>query len=244
MIALSTPGYCTFTATIRPSRMHRPVHLADRRGGHRHRVPVEEHCRGRRRALRARPTGQARRHRRDVGLQRRERGLRLGRQAVGDERHHLARLHDDALHVAELPGDVFGASGWRTCSSSSPARPRWPGGPHLHHPPLERPPGGQAPDPGLAFEAVPALLVRRCGHDGAGHDRPDAAAATRPRGAGHGMRRPARAPFRTELEAWLAPGSEARLPLGLGLVLEAQPGGGDGVRRSSAIGLPHASQVP
>ena len=107
-MALSTPGYCTFTATIAAVGHHRPVHLADRRRRDGHGVPVEEELVGVVAQLVAHDLlGQARRHRRDVGLQGGQRRLRLGRQALGDEGDHLARLHDGALHVAEHLGHVL-----------------------------------------------------------------------------------------------------------------------------------------
>ena len=50
------------------------------------------------------------RHRRGVGLQRGERLLRLVGQALGDEADHLADLHQHALHLAQLVGDVLGGA--------------------------------------------------------------------------------------------------------------------------------------
>ena len=44
----------------------------------------------------------------DVGLEAGQRLLRLVGQALGDEADQLAELHDGALHVAELVGDVLG----------------------------------------------------------------------------------------------------------------------------------------
>ena len=83
-IASSTPGYCTFTATATPVVRHRAVHLADRRGRDRDRVPLREHALGIVAELGAHDRRrQLRRHRRRVLLQRRERvahGLRAARR--------------------------------------------------------------------------------------------------------------------------------------------------------------------
>ena len=58
-MASSTPGYCTLTATARAVVGDGAVHLADRRRGDRHRVPLGEHLVGRRAELRARSTAAA-----------------------------------------------------------------------------------------------------------------------------------------------------------------------------------------
>ena len=54
--------------------------------------------------------GERRRHRRGVGLQRGERGLGLVGQRLEDEADELAGLHQHALHLAELLGDVLGGA--------------------------------------------------------------------------------------------------------------------------------------
>ena len=154
-MALSTPGYCTLTATSRPSgstaRCTWPIDAAATGTGSQSRNSrsgcVAE-------LLRDDLLGQARRHRRHVGLQRGQRGLGLGRETLGDEGDHLARLHDGALHVAELAGDVLGGADGELLleaarASSSAAAPRtfttaqWPAAA-----------GGQPPDPGRATEPL------------------------------------------------------------------------------------------
>ena len=172
-MARSTPGYCTFTATIRPSRSHRPVHLADRRRGHRHRAPLEEDALGVGAELGPHHRlGQARRHRRHVGLERGQRRLRLRRQALGDEADQLADLHDGALHVAQLAGDVLGrADGELLLEGGAPfgVESR---APHLHRRPVSAATGGQPPDPSRAFDAAPTGRIgqRAARGDSAGHD--------------------------------------------------------------------------
>ena len=109
LIASSTPGYCTFTATSRPSRSTArwtwPIDAAATGTGSQSR---KRRSGSFAQLLADHLLGQARRHRRHVGLQAGQRFLGLGRQALGDEGHHLAQLHDGALHVAELLGHVLG----------------------------------------------------------------------------------------------------------------------------------------
>ena len=54
--------------------------------------------------------GERRRHRSGVGLQRGERLLGLVGQPLGDEADELADLHQHALHLAQLLGDVLGGA--------------------------------------------------------------------------------------------------------------------------------------
>ncbi len=82
--------------------------LADAGSGSRHVGPVEE------RTLRwfaefvgDDAGGERRRHRRGVGLERRERCLGILGQRLEDEADHLAGLHQDALHLAELFRDIL-----------------------------------------------------------------------------------------------------------------------------------------
>ena len=139
---------------------HRAVHLPDRGGGDGHRLPVEEQRLDVGAQLVANDLlGQARRHRFDVGLEGGERGLGLRRQALGDEAEHLARLHDGALHVPELTGDVLRAAdgeallqpgaGFLVGACTTDAKHGEVGGPA----------GRQAPDALLSVEARATVLV-------------------------------------------------------------------------------------
>ena len=56
------------------------------------------------------PAASVGRHRRGVGLQRGEGGLGLVGQGLDDEADELADLHQHALHLAELLGDVLGGA--------------------------------------------------------------------------------------------------------------------------------------
>ena len=110
-IASPTPGYCTLTATSRRSlvsaRWTWPM-LAAATGRSSQRRNT---CSGASPSS-ASTTDAARRrgHRRGVGLQHGERPLRLVGQSLGDEADELADLHQHALHLAELLGDVLGGA--------------------------------------------------------------------------------------------------------------------------------------
>ena len=207
-MALSTPGYWTFTAATPAVGQDGAVHLADRRGRDRARLA----SRGRGVAGGApsssTTTCSARlgRHRRHVGLQRGQRRLRLGRQALGDERDHLARLHDGALHVAELPGDVLGGPDGEALLEPRPFLLAWPGRPRMRiTAKWSTAPGGEAPHPCGPAEPLAAVVVVQqslpdrhgCRGRHAGEER------DRDAGAGHA----------------------ALTLLGLDLVSDAEPGG-------------------
>ena len=92
-----------------------PVHLADAGRGDRDLLPVEEDALGRATELVGHHLGgERRRHRLGVGLQRGQRLLGLVGQRLDDEAEQLPELHQRALHVAELAGDVLATCGSRT----------------------------------------------------------------------------------------------------------------------------------
>ena len=110
-MASSTPGYCTFTATARPSwvmaRCTWPIDAAA--------IGIGSHSAnsssgGAPSSPRRRPAASSARHRRRVRLELGE-GLadRLG-QALVEVAGHLAELHQGALHVAERLGDLLGGA--------------------------------------------------------------------------------------------------------------------------------------
>ena len=145
-----------------PVGHHRPVHLPDRRGGDRHGVPLEEeHVGVGAELLDHDLLGQARRHRRHVLLELGERGLDLGRHAVGDEADHLAELHHRALHLPELGGDVLRGADGELLLERGPAGLADRAAPHLGPRPVDAPAGGQAPDARLAPPAFEAHAARR-----------------------------------------------------------------------------------
>ena len=110
-IASLTPGNCTLTASSPTAAVGGAVHLTDARRRDRQVVPRGEHpLRVGAELLADHRRGERRRHRRGVGLQRGERLLGLVGQALGDEADHLADLHQHALHLAQLGGDVLGGA--------------------------------------------------------------------------------------------------------------------------------------
>ena len=170
------------------------VHLPDRGRGNGDRVPVEEEARrlvaelAADHALRERGC-----HRRDIGLERGERGLRFGGQALGDEADELARLHDGALHVAELSCDVLGSADREPLLERGPRLGVLAGPAHLHHRVVRTAPSGQPPDARRSLHAVAAVSVgeREAGSD-AGSDKTSGERRRRHL-AGHGRPRSARA---------------------------------------------------
>ena len=108
-IASAMPGYWTFTATARPSRVIArctwPIdaaaigsgsHSANARSGGMPEFFGDD------------AGGQLGAHRRHAVLEPAERPPHAGRQALVDVAGHLADLHQDALHRPERLGDVFG----------------------------------------------------------------------------------------------------------------------------------------
>ena len=96
---------------VEPVVGDRPVDLADAGRGDRQVGPVEEYPLGWIAELGGHHAGrERRRHRRGVGLQRGERGLRVVGQRLEDEADELTGLHQHALHLAELLGDVLGGA--------------------------------------------------------------------------------------------------------------------------------------
>jgi hypothetical protein len=87
------------------------VHLADRRRGERLLVEVRVGALERLAQLALDGVADEREvHRRRLALQLLERRLVLGRDAALDEGHHLAELHERALHLAHRLGDALGVS--------------------------------------------------------------------------------------------------------------------------------------
>ncbi len=170
------------------------MHLPDRGRGDGDRVPVEEEARRLVAELAANHAlGERRRHRRDVGLQRREGSLGLRGQALGDEADELARLHDGALHVAELSGDVLGRADREPLLERGPCLGVLAGPAHLHHPVVRTAPSGQPPHARRSLHATAAVSV---GESQAGSDaRSDETSGEGRRRhlAGHGRPRSARA---------------------------------------------------
>ena len=221
---------------------HGPVHLADGRGCHGDGVPVEEeslrvgaqlgahHC------LR-----QAGRHGRHVGLEGGQSGLGLGREALGDERQHLARLHDGALHAPENLGHVLGGTDGELLLQPGSLLGGGDPAADAHQRPVPSPADGQAPHPGLPLQAVATLLVTKGGR------------AHRPRG---GRARQRGHPGQDQRLAHRMPSfgsgplaGRARLALGDSLVTEAEPGRGQGLeavvvdRLTTGLALPVAPVV-
>ena len=96
---------------VEAARRDRSMDLADARRGDREVGPVEEDPLRWVAELGRHDTGRERRcHRRGVGLQGGEGGLGLLRQRLEDEADQLAGLHQHALHLAELLGDVLGGA--------------------------------------------------------------------------------------------------------------------------------------
>ena len=108
-MASSTPGYCTLTATARPSWVMARCTWPIDAGGDRHRVPLGEQLVGRRAQLGLdHPGRQLGRHRRRVLLQLGERVAHGLGQALVEVAGHLAELHQRALHVPERLGHLLG----------------------------------------------------------------------------------------------------------------------------------------
>ena len=108
-MASSTPGYCTFTATARPSwvmaRWTWPIDAdASGTGSHSAKAIVG---RGAELALDD-AGGQLGRHGRRVLLQLGQRVADVVGQPDVEVRRHLAQLHEGALHAAERLGDLLG----------------------------------------------------------------------------------------------------------------------------------------
>ncbi len=105
-MALSMPGYCTFTATRSPAARRRAMNLADARGRERLGLPLREDL-GRMGAelLRDDFDGRLGRERRGLGLELLQRLfealLVAGWSEPIDVRRHLAELEREPLHVAE-----------------------------------------------------------------------------------------------------------------------------------------------
>ena len=103
------PGYCTLTATARPSwviaRCTCPIEAAAMGSGSQR---AKARSGGRPSSSLTTCGGQLRAHRRHAVLQPAERAADGGRQAVVDVAGHLAELHQHALHRAQGGGDVLG----------------------------------------------------------------------------------------------------------------------------------------
>ena len=159
-IARSTPGYCTLTATSRPSgrtaRCTWPIEAAATGMGFQSRKKLA----GLVAELAADdPLRERGRHRRHVGLQRGERRLRFGRQAFGDEADQLARLHDGALHVPQLTGDVFGGADRELLLEGRSGLLVGSRSAHLHHGVVGAASSREPPDPRRSVEAIAAVCV-------------------------------------------------------------------------------------
>ena len=148
------------------------VHLADGGCRHRDRVPVEEEAAGLVAELAADdPLRERRRHGRHVGLQRGERSLRFGGKAFGDEADQLARLHDGALHVPQLTGDVLGGADREPLLEGRSRLLVGSRTAHLHHGVVGAAPSREPPHPRRSVEAIAAVSVGEgdptgdCGRD-------------------------------------------------------------------------------
>ena len=87
------------------------MHLTDARGGDGHLLPIQEDALRRVAELVGDHLGGERRcHRLGVGLQCGQGLLRFVGKGFDDEAEQLPELHESALHVAELAGDVFGGA--------------------------------------------------------------------------------------------------------------------------------------
>ena len=108
-IVSAIPGYCTFTATARPScviaRCTWPIDAAAMGSGSQR---AKARSGGGAELLPQHGRGQLRAHRRDAVLQAAERAADRGRQAVVHVARHLADLHQHALHRPEGGRDVLG----------------------------------------------------------------------------------------------------------------------------------------
>ena len=172
-----------------------PVHLPDRRRGDRDRVPVEEQPLGLVARARSRTTCSAR-----LGAIGGTSAWSVASAACASggrpsamKREHLARLHDGALHVAELACHVLGRADRELLLERGPRLGVARGPRDLHHREVRAAPGGQPPDPSRALEAVAAVSVgeREAGSD-AGSDKTSGERRRRHL-AGHGRPRSARA---------------------------------------------------
>ena len=158
-MASSTPGYWTFTATARPVGQRGPVHLADRGGGHGHRVPAREQLRDVRPELVAHDAfGQRRGHRRGVRLQLGQRIPSLVGETVDHEGQHLPELHHRALHVAELAGHVLGRAHGEAVVELGPPVASGHDAPHASDGQVDAATHGQSDQPQPAG-AVPTMGV-------------------------------------------------------------------------------------
>ena len=186
-MAVSTPGYCTLTATARPSRQQRPVDLPDAGRRDRFRLPVPEHALGLvAQLLPDDRRGQARGHRRRIGLQRGQCPLGLLGQPLEDEAEQLADLHHRALHLAELAGGVLRRADHEAGVELGPPLIGRAGTTHLVGGPVRAAPGAEAPHPcrtgdagasvGIAGDGRPDRHCRgRGGEDGRAEGQPPAA---------------------------------------------------------------------
>ena len=161
-MARSTPGVLDLDRHHAPVGHHRPVHLADRCCGDRHRIPVEEEVVHLGAELGADDLlGEARCHRSDVLVEAGQRSLRLEREAVGSEAEHLPELHDRTLHLPELLGHVGGAAHREPFLELTTAFLVGADPPELDHTEMADPPRGEAGDAGLARPPFAALAPRR-----------------------------------------------------------------------------------
>ena len=119
---------------VDPGRRDGLVHLTDACRGDRQVAPVEERALGRHAELALDHARCERRcHRGRVCLQRGECGLGLVGQRLEDERDQLAGLHEDALHLAELLGDVLSGANRELLVELGPAFGGGSRAAHLHH---------------------------------------------------------------------------------------------------------------
>ena len=188
MIASPTPGYCTLTATVRPSRVTArwtwPIEAAAAGSGDQSRKIRSGSPPSSSRTTSAARLGS---HRGRIGLEGRQRLLRLLGKGLDDEADQLTGLHQRALHLTELAGHILGRADRRSglelgaafVACHPPERPR-ADDPHAVA-------DGQANDRRSPLEADPLL---RGSSDPASSDGDRAADGGYPRG-----RRDHRAPF-------------------------------------------------
>ena len=140
---------------IEAARRDRAVDLPDARRRDREVGPVEEDPLRRVPELgRDDARRQRRCHRGGIGLQRGEGGLGLLRQGLEDEADQLAGLHQHALHLAELLGDVLGGADRELLVELRPALGRGAHAARLADGEAGRVARRQLPHPGGAAEAA------------------------------------------------------------------------------------------
>jgi hypothetical protein len=92
-------------------------------------------------------------------LQRGECRLRFGREAFGDEADQLARLHDGALHVPQLTGDVLGGADRELLLEGRSRLLVGSRSAHLHNGVVGAASSREPPHPRRSVEAVAAVCI-------------------------------------------------------------------------------------